>query len=114
VSCTQDGYAVVSADGPGDYEVAFEALAGTAQQALEPGTVAYIGTGVRADRKAGEEGVRMSPAAVSCLVYSAFIPSVGPEVLASSLLLDPRCLSQNTRYFNFRVFFPMFEGCLSL
>lgn len=41
----QDGYAVVSADGPGDYDVAFEALAGTAAGSLKAGTVAYITTG---------------------------------------------------------------------
>lgn len=41
----QDGYAVVSSDGPGDYEVAFEALAGTAAGHLKAGTVAYITTG---------------------------------------------------------------------
>lgn len=41
----QDGYAVVSADGPGDYDVAFEALAGTAAGHLKAGTVAYITTG---------------------------------------------------------------------
>lgn len=42
---TQDGYAVASGDGPGLYEVAFEALAGTEQQSLQPGSIAYIGTG---------------------------------------------------------------------
>jgi gephyrin len=41
----QDGYAVVSSDGPGDYDVAFEVFAGTEQQQLKAGTVAYIGTG---------------------------------------------------------------------
>ena len=41
----QDGYAVVSADGPGDYDVAFEALAGTAAGQLKAGSVAYITTG---------------------------------------------------------------------
>ena len=41
----QDGYAVLSSDGPGEYEVAFEAFAGAAPRALQPGTVAYIGTG---------------------------------------------------------------------
>ena len=43
--CVQDGYAVVSSDGPGDYDVAFEVFAGTAQAELQAGTVAYIGTG---------------------------------------------------------------------
>ncbi len=42
---TQDGYAVCSADGPGEYAVAFEAYAGSAPPALQRGTVAYIGTG---------------------------------------------------------------------
>ena len=41
----QDGYAVLSSDGPGEYEVAFEAFAGAAPRTLQPGTVAYIGTG---------------------------------------------------------------------
>ena len=41
----QDGYAVHSSDGPGEYDVAFEAFAGAAPQALAPGSVAYIGTG---------------------------------------------------------------------
>ncbi|EIE21770.1 molybdopterin biosynthesis protein [Coccomyxa subellipsoidea C-169] len=41
----KDGYAVVSADGPGDYDVAFEALAGTAAGQLKAGSVAYITTG---------------------------------------------------------------------
>lgn len=41
----QDGYAVVSSDGIGDYDVAFEALAGTAAGHLKAGTVAYITTG---------------------------------------------------------------------
>jgi hypothetical protein len=41
----QDGYAVVSSDGPKEYEVAFEALAGSEQQTLAPGIIAYIGTG---------------------------------------------------------------------
>lgn len=41
----QDGYAVLSSDGPGEYEVAFEAFAGVAPRTLQPGTVAYIGTG---------------------------------------------------------------------
>jgi gephyrin len=41
----QDGYAVVSSDGPGEYDVAFEAFAGVAPRTLAPGAVAYIGTG---------------------------------------------------------------------
>ena len=41
----QDGYAALSSDGPGEYTVAFEAFAGMAPQQLQPGTVAYIGTG---------------------------------------------------------------------
>lgn len=41
----KDGYAVVSSDGPGEYEVAFEAFAGVAPGSLQPGSVAYIGTG---------------------------------------------------------------------
>jgi molybdopterin biosynthesis enzyme len=41
----QDGYAVVSSDPPQEYEVAFESLAGTEQQTLQPGTIAYISTG---------------------------------------------------------------------
>ncbi|CAL8471737.1 g11279 [Coccomyxa elongata] len=41
----KDGYAVVSSDGIGDYDVAFEALAGTAAGHLKAGTVAYITTG---------------------------------------------------------------------
>ena len=36
----------MAADGVGEYEVTFEALAGTEQGRLTPGTVAYIGTGV--------------------------------------------------------------------
>ena len=38
---------MVAADGPKEYEVAFEAMAGTEQQTLQPGSVAYIGTGQR-------------------------------------------------------------------
>lgn len=45
----QDGYALVAADGPKEYEVAFEALAGTTQETLQPGSVAYIGTGAAAE-----------------------------------------------------------------
>ena len=44
----QDGFAVVAADGPGEYEVAFEATAGTAPGRLSPGSVAYITTGAPA------------------------------------------------------------------
>lgn len=44
----QDGYAVVSGDGAGDYDVAFEALAGTSPGHLVAGTVAYITTGATA------------------------------------------------------------------
>lgn len=44
-SLLQDGYAVVSSDGPGEYEVAFEAFAGAPPRTLSPGAVAYIGTG---------------------------------------------------------------------
>lgn len=44
-SIVQDGYAVLSTDGPGEYDVAFEAFAGVAPRTLSPGTVAYIGTG---------------------------------------------------------------------
>lgn len=36
---------MLSSDGPGEYEVAFEAFAGVAPRTLAPGTVAYIGTG---------------------------------------------------------------------
>jgi gephyrin len=36
---------VHAADGPGEYDVAFEAHAGTSPQPLAPGSVAYIGTG---------------------------------------------------------------------
>ena len=43
---TQDGYAVCSSDGPGEYTVEFEALAGTAPGRLSVGLVAYIGTGM--------------------------------------------------------------------
>eukprot|EP00891_Asterochloris_glomerata_P008529 jgi/Astpho2/8529/e_gw1.00125.32.1_t len=41
----KDGYAVNSSDGPGDYTVAFEVHAGCPGGGLQPGTVAYIGTG---------------------------------------------------------------------
>jgi gephyrin len=41
----KDGYAVVSSDGPGEYDIVFEAHAGTAPGTLSPGTVAYISTG---------------------------------------------------------------------
>ena len=44
-TATQDGYAVRSSDGPGEYTVEFEALAGTAPGRLSAGLVAYIGTG---------------------------------------------------------------------
>ena len=37
---------MVASDGPGEYVVAFEAHAGTAQQRLESGSVAYITTGL--------------------------------------------------------------------
>jgi gephyrin len=36
---------VLSTDGPGEYEVAFEAFAGAPPSALAPGSIAYIGTG---------------------------------------------------------------------
>jgi gephyrin len=42
----KDGYAVIAADGPGDYPVVAEVTAGrTAEGPLQPGTVAYITTG---------------------------------------------------------------------
>ena len=42
----KDGYAVVAADGPGEYDVVGEALAGAlAGFRVEPGVVAYITTG---------------------------------------------------------------------
>ena len=41
----QDGYAVSLKDGVGEFEVDFEATAGTAQKRLTSGKVAYIGTG---------------------------------------------------------------------
>lgn len=47
----QDGYAVASSDGPGEYEIAFEAFAGVAPRTLSPGTVAYIGTGAQLVRQ---------------------------------------------------------------
>jgi hypothetical protein len=49
VPLVQDGYAVVSSDPPQEYEVAFESLAGTEQQTLQPGTIAYISTGEPAE-----------------------------------------------------------------
>jgi len=43
---TQDGYAVVASDGPGDYEIAGEARAGVMDGLrVQAGTVAYITTG---------------------------------------------------------------------
>ena len=36
---------MIASDGPGEYVVAFAAHAGTQQQRLESGTVAYITTG---------------------------------------------------------------------
>lgn len=43
---TQDGYAVQSSDGPGDYPVVGESRAGHLDQLpVTPGTVAYITTG---------------------------------------------------------------------
>lgn len=44
---------MVSSDGPKEYEVAFEALAGVEQGTLQPGTVAYIGTGLYPNLKHG-------------------------------------------------------------
>lgn len=44
-SILQDGYAVSYKDGAGEYEVEFEATAGTAQKRLTSGKLAYIGTG---------------------------------------------------------------------
>lgn len=41
----QDGYALCEGDGVGEYEVAFEAHAGSERGALEAGRVAYIATG---------------------------------------------------------------------
>ncbi len=41
----QDGYAVRAADGMGEFEVDFSAVAGTVQGSLPAGKVAYIGTG---------------------------------------------------------------------
>ncbi len=41
----QDGYAVRSADGAGEYDVEFEQLAGSAPGSLSQGKVAYITTG---------------------------------------------------------------------
>ena len=41
----QDGYALGEGAGEGEYDVAFEANAGSQQATLEPGQVAYIATG---------------------------------------------------------------------
>ncbi|KAL4517973.1 hypothetical protein Ndes2526A_g02339 [Nannochloris sp. 'desiccata'] len=41
----KDGYAVFSSDGPGEYDIVFEAHAGTAPGTLTAGNVAYISTG---------------------------------------------------------------------
>ena len=55
---TKDGYAVVAADGPGDYPLVGEVSAGAlADFAVEPGTVAYITTG--APMPAGADAVVM-------------------------------------------------------
>lgn len=55
---TMDGYAVVAADGPGDYPLIGEVSAGAmADFAVEPGTVAYITTG--APLPAGADAVVM-------------------------------------------------------
>ena len=55
---TMDGYAVVAADGPGDYPLVGEVSAGAvADFAVEPGTVAYITTG--APLPAGADAVVM-------------------------------------------------------
>ncbi len=47
----QDGYALGEGTGEGEYEVAFEANAGSQQATLEPGQVAYIATGRTDERK---------------------------------------------------------------
>lgn len=52
---------MVSSDPPQEYEVAFESLAGTEQQTLQPGTIAYISTGKDATQPAWE-----SPADGNC------------------------------------------------
>lgn len=55
---TMDGYAVVAADGPGDYPLVGEVSAGAlAEFSVEPGTVAYITTG--APLPAGADAVVM-------------------------------------------------------
>ena len=55
---TKDGYAVVAADGPGDYPLVGEVSAGAlADFAVEPGTVAYITTG--APLPAGADAIVM-------------------------------------------------------
>ena len=55
---TKDGYAVVAADGPGDYPLVGEVSAGAvADFSVEPGTVAYITTG--APLPAGADAVVM-------------------------------------------------------
>ena len=69
---TKDGYAVVAADGPGDYPMVGEVSAGAlADFAVEPGTVAYITTGApvarggrrgRHDRRDGAAGDVRRPA----------------------------------------------------
>lgn len=41
----KDGYAVVASDGPGEYQVEFEAHAGMPPQTLQAGSIAYISTG---------------------------------------------------------------------
>ena len=48
----QDGYAVSCKAGSGDFEVEFEATAGTARKKLTPGMIAYIGTGPLPELKA--------------------------------------------------------------
>lgn len=61
---------MVAADGPQEYEVAFEALAGAEQQTLQPGTVAYIGTGVQKSACVVARGRQATPSDLR--IFGAF------------------------------------------
>lgn len=81
---TKDGYAVIAADGPGDYPVIGEVTAGrVADFALTPGTVAYITTGAPAPIGA-DAVVMVEETEVLSVTHGQRIVRIHPRVKAGA------------------------------
>lgn len=97
---TKDGYAVVAADGPGEYPLIGEVSAGSlADFTVEPGTVAYITTGAPLPKGAdavvmieeterSENGASTATVRINCRVQTgADIRPVGVDVVEGQTVL---------------------------